>query len=149
MGLPYNIFTDAFLNKITEFDIMSLKDHEKIKIVDGYMKKAIANFRSICLYNLSTTGDDFIREFDIDVKPEDIDELSEIISEGMVVQWLRPYVNRQELLENALNTKDFITYSSAELLLRVRNAYKDSMKNFINMMREYSFIHGDLTDLHL
>jgi len=67
----------------------------------------------------------------------------------MVVQWLKPYVYKQELLENVLNTKDFSTYSPAELLLRVGNAYAKAQKDYLNMIREYSFNHGDLTDLHL
>jgi len=67
----------------------------------------------------------------------------------MVVQWLKQYVNKQEILENVLNTRDFTTYSPAELLLRVGNAYADARKNFTQMIREYSFNHGDLTDLHL
>jgi hypothetical protein len=113
------------------------------------MKRAIASFRSICKYDLSSTADDIIREFDVEIAAEDMDEILDIVSEGMLVQWMKPYAYRQENLENVLNTKDFTTYSPAELLLRVRNAYDSARKDFTNMMREYSFNHGDLTDLHL
>ena len=85
----------------------------------------------------------------VDVKEEDEDELIEIISEGMVVQWLKPYVYKQELLENVLNTRDFTLYSPAELLLRVGNAYAKAQKDYTQMIREYSYNHGDLTVLHL
>ena len=118
-------------------------------LIDGYMKRAIASFRKICKYDLSTTGDDIIREFDVDIPDEDLDEIADIVSEGMLVQWMKPYTYKQESLESVLNTKDFTTYSPAELLMRIGNAYAAARKDFTNMMREYSYNHGDLTDLHL
>ena len=41
------------------------------------------------------------------------------------------------------------TYSPAELLLRIGNAYAKVQKDYTNMVREYSYNHGDLSDLHL
>jgi hypothetical protein len=149
MGLPYDIFTEAFLSKISDYDFLRLPDNESLSIIDGYMKRAISAFKKVCLYDLITTADDTVREFSITIKNDDIDEVVEIISEGMVVQWLKPYVNKQELLENVLNTRDFTTYSPSELLLRVGNAYKQAKKDYTQMIREYSYNHGELTELHL
>lgn len=53
----------------------------------------------------------------------------------------------QHILNN--RTKDFTTYSPAELLLRVGNAYSKAQKDYISMIREYSYNHGDLSELHL
>lgn len=149
MSVPYDVFTDAFLSKITEYDFVNMRDFERNSLIDGYMKRAIAPFRKICKYDLSTTGDDIIREFDVDIPDEDLDEIADIVSEGMLVQWMKPYTYKQESLESVLNTKDFTTYSPAELLMRIGNAYAAARKDFTNMMREYSYNHGDLTDLHL
>jgi hypothetical protein len=85
----------------------------------------------------------------IDIADEDMDEIVDIISEGMLVQWMKPFTYKQENLENVLNTRDFSTYSPAELFLRISDAYASAKKDFTNMMREYSYNHGDLTDLHL
>ena len=149
MSVSYDVFTDAFLSKVTEYDFVNLYDFERNSLVDGYMKRAIASFKKICKHDLASTGDDVIREFDIEIPDEDIDELADIISEGMIVQWMKPFAYRQESLESVLNTKDFTTYSPAELLLRVRDAYSAAQRDFTNMMREYSYNHGDLSDLHL
>lgn len=46
-------------------------------------------------------------------------------------------------------TKDFSSYSPAELLLRVRETYNDARRTHIAMMREYSYVHGDLGSLSL
>lgn len=149
MSVPYDLFTGAFLAKVSEFDFVKLDEQDRTAIVDGYMKRAISAFRKNCKYDLFTTGDDTAREFSVDIPSEDIDELADIVSEGMLVQWLKPFTYKQELLENVLNTKDFTTYSPAELLMRVGNAYSKAQKDYTQMIREYSFNHGDLTGLHI
>lgn len=149
MSIPYDTFAGEFLAKISEYDFLSLDESDRVSIVDGFMKRAITAFRKNCKYDLFTTGNDTDRTFEVDIPDEDLMEISDIVSEGMVVQWLKPYVYKQELLENILNTRDFTTYSPAELLLRVGNAYAKAQKDYTDMIREYSYNHGDLTDLHL
>ena len=149
MGVPYDTFIKAFLSKISEYDFINLEDIERNELVDGYMKRAIASFKKICKYDLAGTGNDTTRAFDLDIPEEDLEEIADIISEGMVAQWMKPFTYRQENLENVLNTRDFSAYSPAELFLRISNVYASVRKDFTNMMREYSYNHGDLTDLHL
>lgn len=149
MSVSYDVFVGAFLSKVTSYDFANMSVFERMTTVDGYMKRAIASFRKICKYDLSTTADDIIREFDVDIPQEDLDEIADIISEGMLVQWMKPFTYKQEGLEAILNTKDFTSYSPAELLMRIGDAHREAMANFTNMKREYSYNHGDLTDLHL
>ena len=149
MSLSYDVFTMAFLAKISEFDFINMESESRTDIVDGYMKRAVTAFRKNCKYDLFATANDDDREFDIDIANSDLDELVDIISEGMLVQWMKPYVYRQENLEQVLNTRDFTAYSPAELLLRIGNAYAKAQKDYTQMIREYSYNHGDLSDLHL
>lgn len=165
MNIPYDVFTEAFLGKVTEYSFIRLDVYDRNKIIDGYMKRAIAEFRHVCKYNLTDTADDNVREFIIKTSQddpdgelqarmdaeiaEDLDEIIDIVSEGMLVQWMKPYFYRAENLENVLNTKDFSAYSPAELLYRITNAYNQSKRDFTNMVREYSYNHGDLGDLSL
>lgn len=148
MGISYDAIVGAFLQKITEFQFVQLPEENRTEIVDGYMKRAVSSFKRICTYDL-TLINETTREFSDEFEEEDVDEIIDIISEGMVVQWLKPYVYKQELLENALNTRDFTTYSLAELLRRVGDAYTKAQKDYTQMVREYSYNHGDLTVLHL
>ena len=149
MGISYDVFVEAFLGKISEYEFMEMPDTARTELVDGYLKRAVSNFKKNCKYDLFTTNDDVLREFSVDIADEDKDELVDIISEGMVVQWFKPYLYQQELLQNILNTRDYTMYSPAELLLRVGNAYKQVQKDYTQMIREYSYNHGDLTDLHI
>lgn len=148
MSVPYDIFTASFLNKIQEYEFLQLDAYNRTEIVDGYMKRACAQFDKICKYDL-TSGDDEIREFAIDIPDNEIDEVVDIVSEGMLVQWMKPYMYKQENFENILSTTDFTGYSPAELLYRITSAYEMCKRDFSNMMKEYSYNHGDLTVLHI
>lgn len=150
MDIPYDSFTGAFLSKITEFDLLGLDYETRQDIIDGYMKAAVSAFQHTCKIDLMKSSDDEARIYTIDDEIEfDETEIVDIVSQGMVVRWLKPYVNRQELLESVLNTRDYTTYSPAELLHRVGEAYNNAKSEFVNMMREYSYFHGDLTQLHI
>lgn len=149
MSISYDLFTGAFLSKITEYDFIQLEDENRTTVVDGYMKRAISAFKKNCKYDLTSAYDDELRVLDIDIDADDVDEIVDIVSEGMVVQWMKPYLYRQEVLENTLNTRDFTTYSPAALLQRIGDAYATVKKDYIQMIREYSYNHGDLSSLHL
>lgn len=149
MSVSYDDFAGAFLSKITEFDILQLDYEDQVAIVDGLMKKALSDFRHVCKYDFITTQNDTERTFDVEVDGKDIDEIVNIISEGMVVYWLKPYIYKQQLLNNVLNTRDFTVYSPAELLKQVRTTYEQSQRDFTQMIREYSFNHGDLGSYHI
>lgn len=148
MSVSYDLFTKAFLDKVTEYDFIRLDQYDRDSIVTGYMKRACAQFNKICKYDL-VTGDDAVRELDDTIPDDELDEIVDIVSEGMLVQWMKPYFYKAENLENVLNTKDFTAYSPAELLYRITDAYNQAKRDFTNMMREYSYNHGDLTDLSL
>lgn len=150
MIVSYDAFTGAFLSKVTEFDLLLVDDENRTTIIDGYMKKAMSEFQHICKCDFITSADDTFRQYDTVLEEDDnIDEIIDIVSEGMVVQWMKPYIYKQELLEMTLNTRDFTTYSPAEMVYRLGGAYQKAQDDFRNMMREYSFCHGDLSSLHL
>lgn len=147
--VSYDIFAKEFLSKITEYSFLSMPEKDRESLIDGYMKSALAEFRKICRVDLFTTADDEARAFNVDLPQWELDELSDIVSEGMVVRWMKSYLYRQEILENVLGTKDFSYFSPAELLRRVGDAYERAQKEYTQKMREYSYNHADLTKLHL
>ena len=149
MSIPYDAIIGAFLSKITEFNFINMDDENREELVNGYMRRAVSEFDRICKQNLTASIDAVEQEFAVDVDDAAADEIINILSEGMVVQWLKPYVYQQELLENVINSRDFTQYSPAELLMRVGNAYRRAQKDFTQMIREYSYNHGDLTVLHI
>ena len=109
------------------------------------MKRVCTKFDKICQADLSQQDDN---EYAF-LSDEIDDEIIDIVTDRMVVEWLRQYVNNSDNLENILNTKDFTMYSSKNLLAEIKSLYQDEQKAFTNSMREYSYNHGDLSNLHL
>lgn len=149
MKIGYDVLADTFLEKITDYSFLALPSDNREAIIDGYMKMAVSAFKKNCRYDLFSTADDEHREFNVEIAPGDIDELVDIVSDGMIVQWLKPYVYKQELIENTLSTRDYTTYSPAELLKRVTDAYAKAQKDYKQDIREYSYNTGALGELHL
>lgn len=148
MSVPYDLFAGAFLSKITEFSFIHLDGYDRNAVVDQFMKVACSQFNKVCKYDLMT-GDSEARELAADIPADELDEIVDIVSTGMVSQWLQPYMYRSENLENILNTADYSMYSPAELLYRVREVYQMAQRDFKRMVKEYSYNHGDLTNLAL
>ena len=148
MVVSYDLFIEYFLDKVKEYDFLDMDDYDRTKLVEGFMKRACAQFNKICKYDI-VSCDEESRVFLEEIPEEDIDEIADIVSEGMIVQWLKPLMYKQENYENLLNTTDYSGYSPANLLERITEAYNMCKKDYTNKMREYSFSHGDLTGLHL
>lgn len=142
---PYKAFIDTFLDKISDYKLLNYEDYLVDELAVGYMKRVCTKFDKICQADLSQQDDN---EYAF-LSDEIDDEIIDIVTDGMVVEWLRQYVNNSDNLENILNTKDFTMYSSKNLLSEIKSLYQDEQKAFTNSMREYSYNHGDLSNLHL
>ena len=142
---PYKAFIDTFLDKISDYKLLNYEDYLVDELAVGYMKRVCTKFDKICQADLSQQDDN---EYAF-LSDEIDDEIIDIVTDGMVVEWLRQYVNNSDNLENILNTKDFTMYSSKNLLAEIKSLYQDEQKAFTNSMREYSYNNGDLSNLHL
>ena len=142
---PYKAFIDTFLDKISDYKLLNYEDYLVDELAVGYMKRVCTKFDKICQADLSQQDDN---EYAF-LSDEIDDEIIDIVTDGMVVEWLRQYVNNSDNLENILNTKDFTMYSSKNLLAEIKSLYQDEQKAFTNSMREYSYNHGNLSNLHL
>ena len=149
MSLSFDKFVSAFLKKITTYEYLELPQPTRDEIVHSYMMYAMSGFRRVCKYDIMSSLNEMDECFDIDIPETDLWEIIDIVSDGMIVHWLKPHLYKQELMQNALNTRDFTSHSPAELLLRIGNAYDRARNEYIQKVREYSYNSGDLTSLHL
>lgn len=152
MVVSFDVFTGAFLAKLTEYDFIRMSDAMRRELTDGYLRRACARFDEVCVYDL-TARDDFTRTFElerdgVDITPAELDEIVDIVSLGMLVQWFTQQYYNQENMKNMLNTTDFSHYSPSELLYRMTSAFEMCKSDFEAAVREYSYRHADLTQLH-
>ena len=141
---PYSVFIEAFLDKIEDYRMVEETDAAILKKVIRLMKSACGRFSSVCLKNI-LLRDDSTQMFLEDVGDDDI---VEIVSEGMLAAWLKPFVNNSDDFYNVLNTKDFSMYSPGNLIDKKNNLYAATEKRFQDLINEYSYVHGDISTLH-
>lgn len=141
MSTPYSIVYEWFLQKITDYDLPLFSDTERDELLLGYLKSACVKFKN-CKVNLFDRNDT-LEIFNNELSEEIID----ILSENMLVNWLQPKLNNSENLQNALSTKDFNLYSPANLLKEIRETFKEIKKNAKSMINNYSFSHANPQEL--
>lgn len=136
----YTTIYNSFLDKVNDYDLADMTAGLAQTSMRGWLNQAVVRFLESCKKDLSQTEEGGFTE-DLDLMEIDI------LTEGMVEAWLKPIRNNLDLLRNALSTKDFTTFSPANLLDKVNDTYFMAHANFLSRIKEYSFIRNDVGDL--
>jgi hypothetical protein len=131
-----------FLAKVDDFDLADMVEDDATTVMADLLKQAVGKFSESCKKDLSD-----IAETE-DGWNADLDDLEiDILSELMVEAWHKPRINNLELYRSKLSTKDFTTFSPANLLKETREAYEQSHKRARSMINEYSFRMNNIGEL--
>jgi hypothetical protein len=136
----YATIYDSFLDKVNDYDLADMTEGMAQTYMRGWLNQAVVRFLESCKKDLTQTEEGGFTE-DLDLMEIDI------LTEGMIEAWLKPIRNNLDLLRNALSTKDFTTFSPANLLDKVNETYIAAHTNFLSRIKEYSFICNDVGDL--
>lgn len=136
----YTTIYSSFLDKVNDYDLADMTAELAQTSMRGWLNQAVVRFLESCKKDLTQTEEGGFTE-DLDLMEIDI------LTEGMVEAWLKPMRNNLDLLRNALSTKDFTTFSPANLLDKVNDTYSMAHANFLSRIKEYSFIRNDVGDL--
>lgn len=136
----YTTIYNSFLDKVNDYDLAEMTAELAQTSMRGWLNQAVVRFLESCKKDLTQTEEGGFTE-DLDLMEIDI------LTEGMVEAWLKPIRNNLDLLRNALSTKDFTTFSPANLLDKVNDTYSMAHANFLSRIKEYSFIRNDVGDL--
>ena len=140
MATEFDAVYGAFLSKVSDYDLADMVETDAKAIMSDYMKQAIGKFSESCKKDLmAVTGN----SFDADLTYFELD----IISELMVEVWCKPRLYNLDLLRNKLSTKDFTTFSPANLLDKIREVYEQAHKRARSMINEYSFRENDIGEM--
>ena len=91
-----DVYKRQFLDKISDYKLLNYEDYLVDELAVGYMKRVCTKFDKICQADLSQQDDN---EYAF-LSDEIDDEIIDIVTDGMVVEWLRQYVNNSDNLEN-------------------------------------------------
>ena len=140
MATDFSVVYGSFLSKVTDTDLSDMTEEDASSVMSDLLKQATVKFSESCKKDLSdvtTTG--FVSDLD--------DYEVDILSELMVEAWYKPHINYTDLLRNKLSTKDFTTFSPANLQKENRESYELAHKRARSMINEYSFRMNNIGDL--
>ena len=140
MATDFSVVYGSFLSKVTDTDLSDMTEEDANSVMSDLLKQATVKFSESCKKDLSdvtTTG--FVSDLD--------DYEVDILSELMVEAWYKPHINYTDLLRNKLSTKDFTTFSPANLQKENRESYELAHKRARSMINEYSFRVNNIGDL--
>ena len=140
MATDFSVVYGSFLGKVTDTDLSDMTEANANSVMSDLLKQATVKFSESCkkdLSNVTQTGFvDNLDNYEID-----------ILSELMIEAWYKPHVNYTDLLRNKLSTKDFTTFSPANLQKENRESYELAHKRARSMINEYSFRMNNIGDL--
>jgi len=140
MATDFSVVYGSFLSKVTDTDLSDMTEEYANSVMSDLLKQATVKFSESCkkdLGDVTTTG--FVSDLD--------DYEVDILSELMVEAWYKPHINYTDLLRNKLSTKDFTTFSPANLQKENRESYELAHKRARSMINEYSFRMNNIGDL--
>jgi hypothetical protein len=130
----YSEVYENFLEKVTDYGYISLTDAEIDAQLKIYLKSAIQKFLNYCEQDL-TNRSDTTATFNITLTDEEI----EILAMFMVLGWLNPQVNSQQLLKEKFGNRDYNLFSSSNLLKEMKDLKKEITGEVNDMLTVYYY----------
>ncbi len=143
MATEYAKIYSRFLAKISDYDILKFEVDDRELILENYLISSIVSFKRICEIDLSDR-DDNLKQFNQDLD----DEIIEILSIGMLSEWITPKVLNSEILRKNLNTKDWQQFSDANLIKELSALKERVDKQHKKMIVNYSYNVADFSKLN-
>lgn len=140
MATEFSVIYGSFLSKVTDNDLADMTDRAANIVMSDLLQQAIVKFSESCKKNLADTDSTGFLD-DLDIYEVDI------LSELMVEAWYKPHLNFTELLRNKLSTKDFATFSPANLQKENRESYELAHQRARSMINEYSFRMNNIGEM--
>lgn len=140
MSTPYAVVDNSFLNKITDDLLLTMPDEYLEKTIDSFRVSASIKFKQ-CPSLLNR--DDVLRKYNATLTDEEV----EILSNLMVLEWLKQRINSIELLKQNMSLKDYHMYSQANHLDTLLKLRKDTSSDIDKLIVSYTYSNNNLSDL--
>ena len=131
-----------FRSRVRNYDFLEFDDFTILQYQYSLLIQSVFDFSDICKTDIEDY-DSELMVFNQKLTGKEIN----ILSLGMMVHFLEPYVYNTDALQNAISTKDFSVYSPANLLEKMTELLKETKKELKKEINLYSFKNGEISDL--
>lgn len=140
MSTKYSVIDNSFLNKITDSFLLSMMEGDLQDLIDKYRISAGVSFKQC---NKLSDRDNELRIYNQTLTDEEV----EILSNLMVVEWLKPRINSIELLRQTMSTKDYTMYSQANHLNSLKALKNETQSDIDRLIVSYTYSNNNLSQL--
>lgn len=146
MTSKYEEVYSRFLTRITDYKFLELKEDIVYSMMNNWMRAAFAKPYVRRLFS-SLSLDDEIMKFDYKLK-NPIDDWSdeefvyEIISNGMVIEWLEPQVKSVLNISQMFGGKEQKFYSQSNHLSELKDMLETEKTNLRKMIRDRGYVNN-------
>lgn len=137
MGTPYSAIYKRFLQKITDYKLLSLPEEDVEEILYGYLTSSIVKFRTI-KSDLSKRDDEAqcFEDTLLDVEVE-------ILALQMVCEWVEPQLNNELYTKQFIGTKEEKFFAQSNHLEKLQTLRNDAELRSKKLRRDYSYQNSD------
>jgi hypothetical protein len=137
MGTPYSAIYKRFLQKITDYKLLSLPEEDVEEILYGYLTSSIVKFRTI--------KSDLSKRDDESQCFEDtlLDVEIEILALQMVCEWVEPQLNNELYTKQFIGTKEEKFFAQSNHLEKLQTLRNDAELRSKKLRRDYSYQNSD------
>lgn len=158
MATAYSVIYDAFLDEITDPDLLLLADDVQEEIKRSYLEYAVKKCKSYIgdidlslrtVIEVDPSSENYDEEYPYEdgFEADLPDPVIVMLSWYMVVAWLKPYINNAELLRLHMNTKDFNTTSPANMVEKIGARFDEARRRARSLRNEYTYMINDVSTL--
>lgn len=140
MGTPFSDIYNRAVFRFKDYDFLKIDDFTREEILRRYLQSAEADFERICRYDLTKIDEERLSY------EESLDnETIEVLACGLAFYWMSSYAMNNELFRNSMSTKDYTTFSPANLLREISGMRDALYKEFNRKMVRYSYSKNDIS----
>lgn len=132
MATAFTEVYDRFLPKITDYKILELNDNDVMEMMHGWLRSASVRQKKI-IHDFSM--DDGLEQFNADLDDLEI----ELLSLGMVLEWLRPQINSTALTSQFIGGKEEKFFAQSNHLSALQSLFDSTRLEQKKLIRDYGY----------
>lgn len=146
MTLQYQEVYDRFLQKITDYSFLEYDANFIYDSMKGWLHSAASQPLVRAKFSTLSFDDEIIElNFALNTSVDDDSDkyfVAEILSRGMVIEWLEPQVKSQLHINQFFGGKEQKWFAQANHLNSIRQMLEDAKKEQRKMIRDYGYVNN-------
>lgn len=146
MTLQYQEVYNRFLQKITDYSFLEYDANFIYDSMKGWLHSAASQPLVRAKFSTLSFDDEIIElNFALNTSVDDDSDkyfVAEILSRGMVIEWLEPQVKSQLYINQFFGGKEQKWFAQANHLNSLRQMLEDAKKEQRKMIRDYGYVNN-------